>query len=843
MNDHVTVEEMRSRPTKGLLAVALLILVLLLAYQLWLSYRDQVKTAEINTSNFAAIFEARLDATLRRTDADLKALSIDIPLTALNLKATPYYAREVNSSLDGRLLNTEEIAGFRVHDANGDTLYSSPREGARPVNIADRPYFRILREEADASLVFSDVLTDRSNGRQVLVIARGLHDDHGTFMGIVHAMIDLDHYRKQFQSLDLGSQGVVALRRSDNHAQVVRWPDLPGGVNQPLVKEHPVVKLMASGGRKAMLHYASAPENIERIMSIQRMQKYPFYFAVGAGLDDVLDGWRKQAMVVGVTTMLLFGLVGALLYRLRRMRVREAGILGNLAQSETQFRDLAQIVPVGICHFDISGKYTYVNDRHMTISGRSRESLMGSHWSDFVHPDDRFRLQEAWACAGYLSPAVIYECRFVRADGGLTQVLGEIQAESDSGSGKILGYIAALTDISERKQAEAELLVAKQHAESADIAKTRFLAAASHDLRQPIQAINLFRDALVRTELSEEQKTISSFLSKSVHSLDKLLYSLLDISKLDAGQVTPQLKAVLVEDLFKEMNAEFSTLAQQKNLRFKLFYPFKDIVLVTDPDLMMRVLRNLIDNALKYTVRGGVLVGFRKRGGQGVIQVWDTGIGIESCYGEKVFEECFQIGNPVRDRVKGIGLGLSIVKRTARLLAGYVSYRSCFGKGSVFEIVVPLSRESGTFCAYKAVPMRAASPGLTEDDYARFKGWRVVVIEDDLVVAKSIELSLGTLGISVNVFSNAELALSDPEIIGADFYISDFSLPGLNGLQLIDAIQKRSGASIRAVLVTGETSPERIALTAASRWKVLFKPVALSTLLAVMGDMAIAIDK
>ena len=837
MNDHATVKEMRSRLPRVLLAVVLLILVLLLAYQLWLSYRDQVKTAEINTSNFAAIFEARLDATLRRTDADLKALSIDIPLAALDLKAVPFYAREVNASLDGRLFNMEEMAGFRVHDANGDTLYSSSSEHAQPVNIADRSYFRRLREEADAGLVFSDVVTGRSNGRQVLVIARALHDDRGTFMGIVHAMIDLDHYRKQFQSLDLGSQGVVALRRSDNHAQVVRWPDLPGGVNQPLAEGHPVVKLVASGGKKVMLHYAADPENIKRIMSIQRMQKYPFYFAVGAGLDDVLEGWRKQALVVGVSTLLLFGLVGALLYRLGRMRVREAGILSNLAQSESQFRDLAQMVPVGICHFDISGKYTYVNDRHMAIAGRSRESLMGRYWSDFVHPDDCLRFQEAWAYAGHLKPAFVCEFRFVRADGGLTHVLGEIQAESDSGSGKVLGYIAALTDISERKQAEAELLVAKQHAESADIAKTRFLAAASHDLRQPIQAINLFRDALGRTELSEEQKTISRFLSKSVHSLDELLYSLLDISKLDAGQVKPQLKAVLVEDLFKEMDAEFSTLAQQRNLRFKLFYPFKDIVLVTDPDLMMRVLRNLIDNALKYTEQGGVLVGFRKRGGQGVIQVWDTGIGIESGYGEKVFEECFQVGNPVRDRSKGIGLGLSIVKRTARLLAGDVSYRSCFGKGSVFEIVVPLSKESGNFSAYKPLSMRADTSGSAVGDFSRFRGWRVVVIEDDLDVAKSIELSLGTLGIRVNVFSNAELALFDPEVVGADFYISDFSLPGLNGLQLIEAIQERSGAPIRAVLVTGETSPERIALTTSSRWKVLFKPVDLSTLLAVMDDM------
>ena len=162
--------------------------------------------------------------------------------------------------------------------------------------------------------------------------------------------------------------------------------------------------------------------------------------------------------------------------------------------------------------------------------------------------------------------------------------------------------------------ATRELLEKKDEAERGNRAKTRFLAAASHDLRQPIQAINLFRDALDKTELSGEQRSITRYLSLSVRALGDLLYSLLDISKLDAGMVKPQAREVLLESFFQSIDGEFSNLANEKHLRFKLFYPVHDVVMRTDPGLLLSVLRNLIDNAFKYTEHGGILVGFRRRG-------------------------------------------------------------------------------------------------------------------------------------------------------------------------------------------------------------------------------------
>jgi len=240
------------------------------------------------------------------------------------------------------------------------------------------------------------------------------------------------------------------------------------------------------------------------------------------------------------------------------------------------------------------------------------------------------------------------------------------------------------------------LHAAKEAAEAASVSKSRFLAAASHDLRQPIQAIDLFQNALNRTELNAEQQRISDYLSLSAQSLGDLLNALLDISKLDAGGVVATPQVISVHDLFRRIDTEFAPIAAAKSLRFKLYYPPGETALFTDGNLLQCLLRNLIGNAIKYTEQGGVLVAIRRRGDQAIIQVWDTGIGIAAEHMATIFEEYFQVANFERDKAKGLGLGLAIVKRQAKLLATEIFCRSRPGRGSVFEFRLPLAdRKSG----------------------------------------------------------------------------------------------------------------------------------------------------
>jgi signal transduction histidine kinase len=239
--------------------------------------------------------------------------------------------------------------------------------------------------------------------------------------------------------------------------------------------------------------------------------------------------------------------------------------------------------------------------------------------------------------------------------------------------------------------ANQELRVAKEAADVASQAKSRFLAAASHDLRQPLQAINLFQNALHATALNPEQKNICNYLSQASSSLGELLNTLLDISKIDGGVITPRPEIIGVHDLFGRIDTELAPLAAEKSLRFRLRYPASDIALFTDEKLLKSLLHNLIGNAIKYTEQGGVLVAVRQRGEQALVQIWDSGIGIAPEHMEAIFDEYFQVANAERDRTKGLGLGLAIVRRLAKLLDTDVVCRSRPGRGSVFEFRLPLA--------------------------------------------------------------------------------------------------------------------------------------------------------
>jgi PAS domain S-box-containing protein len=462
-----------------------------------------------------------------------------------------------------------------------------------------------------------------------------------------------------------------------------------------------------------------------------------------------------------------------------------------------------------------------------------------------THPDDVPRILATMAESARTMTPYHVEVRVCRP--GLPVRWIELRSVPlRQADGSVLWH-GIMLDIDERKRNEAELArhrhhleklieertlalsIAKETAEAATRAKTHFLAAASHDLRQPLQAIRLFNDALTMTGLDEKQKRIGRNLSKAVNSLSELLNDLLDISRLDAGIIEPHPGVIQAEDLLGMIGAEFDALSREKNLSLNLFCPRRGLVLFSDDNLLLTLLGNLVSNAVKYTARGGVLVGIRQRGDRALIQVWDTGIGIAPEQMDSIFEEYFQIGNPERDRAKGVGLGLAIVMRLGKLLDIGVRVRSRVGRGSVFELSVPLANESDMHAS--PIP---ASATLATVASSRLAGKRIVVIEDDAVAAEALKLSLEVHGVLVTLFGTAEDTLASAEAIGADHYISDYRLPGMNGLQLLDAIQRNSAEPIKAVILTGNTSPDQIAIMQSSRWKVLFKPIGLPKLLSAL---------
>ena len=496
-----------------------------------------------------------------------------------------------------------------------------------------------------------------------------------------------------------------------------------------------------------------------------------------------------------------------------------------LQASEEQYRCLAEDMPMFVATFVADGTLSYVNQALSSMLGTSREQMIGRKIFDFMSVDNALRARARMLSLTPAQPIVTYEQTYLRPDGANASNQWTCRAFFDAAGGAVR-FQAAGRDITDRKAIETELIAAKRAAERANRAKSSFLAAASHDLRQPLQAISLFSDALLRSGLNTEQKKISDYLTQSIHSLGELLGALLDISRLDAGIVTACPEVIEVEPFFSRMTAELSPMASARNLRFMLFCPRRGMNILTDRKLLMSLLGNLIGNAIKYTRQGGILVAVRQRGNKAAIQVWDTGIGIAPVHQGHIFDEYFQIQNAERDRSKGLGLGLAIARRQARLLGTDVVCQSRPGRGSVFEFSLPLAGSERNRDARPPRKVRAARDRVKR---------HAVVVEDDALVVSAIKVSLESIGMRVSAYGSAEQALSSPDISDADVFISDFRLPGLNGVQFLAAIRQHSTKPFKAVILTGDTSRERIAESELSGWPVLFKPIKLATLLSAIA--------
>ena len=465
-------------------------------------------------------------------------------------------------------------------------------------------------------------------------------------------------------------------------------------------------------------------------------------------------------------------------------------------------------------------------------------------WMRHIHPEDVAGVRRS--LRGYLSgnrplSAAIFR---VKAEDGSWRWLmarGKVVEYDRRGRPEIV--TGALTDITGQKENEAALLFAKQvaeqareAAESANIAKSRFLATASHDLRQPVQAGNLLISTLKHSRLNAEQSKIVRNLEQATRSLEELLDALLDISRLDAGTITPQVEPVEIYDVFRRIEGEFASLALAKKLRFKFFFPNRPVVFLTDMSIFMRILRNLIANAIRYTDWGGVLVGVRQREKEGgrflLFQIWDTGIGIKDEEINRIYEEFFQVENPSSLSRHGLGLGLSITERMAKLMGYAINCQSRYGRGSLFEVYVPLP----------SMPYRAGNISHTEesDDYSMLKGRFCILTEDDPLVAEAFSMWLKSCGMRCLCFSDSDSALSSPEIYNADFFITDFRIQGeMDGIKLLEALRERIQRPIRGIIVTGGASREHIVSAShkIGNWPVLYKPVTPEALLNTMRQI------
>jgi two-component system, sensor histidine kinase len=384
--------------------------------------------------------------------------------------------------------------------------------------------------------------------------------------------------------------------------------------------------------------------------------------------------------------------------------------------------------------------------------------------------------------------------------------------------------LAAETASIEAERAKQEAERAKEEAELANRAKSQFLATASHDLRQPLQAIALFSEALRERIYYPEVRSIVDNINASVDALQTLFNELLDISRLEAGVVEAVPIHFRANQLLDKLRTDYTPSAREKDLRLRVVP--SELVLFTDPMLLERVVRNFVSNAVRYTNEGGaVVVGCRRqRDGKIRIEVRDTGVGIPQDEQQKIFEEFYQVENPERDRRKGFGLGLAIARGIENIINCKIGLRSAPGRGSTFSIAVPRG-------AHAASPKAVVSN--MKKQVKSLRGAFIVVLDDDHTVREAMQMLLTDWGCQVIAEATVEEAAARIRHAGRfpALIIADYRLRGsMNGIEAIDHIRALTKQSVPAVLVTGDTGAERLREVRESGITLLHKPVVVSQL-------------
>ena len=365
-------------------------------------------------------------------------------------------------------------------------------------------------------------------------------------------------------------------------------------------------------------------------------------------------------------------------------------------------------------------------------------------------------------------------------------------------------------------ETEAELVRTRNAAELANTAKSRFLAAANHDLRQPLQALSMLLAILQRTNDWHHRRAIYGQMTSKLEAIGSMLNVLLDIGKLEEGRVQVNRKDVALADHFARLESEFRLPAEKAGLELR-FVPTR-LMVHSDPLLLERITTNLLSNAVRYTKRGKILVGCRRRGELVCLEVWDTGPGIEEDKLAEIFQDYYQLANPSRDPTRGLGLGLSIVERMAKLLEHKITVRSSPGKGSMFAIELPF--------AGRGQPERSVRPAARRETVELDQATIVLIEDDETMLATGTRL-LRMWGAKVIAGPSCEAVLellegqrAKPDIVIADYRLAN----NQNGLETIREIKAFLGRDIPSIVMTGDTDPEVTSMIEDSGSALAHKP-------------------
>jgi PAS domain S-box-containing protein len=492
-------------------------------------------------------------------------------------------------------------------------------------------------------------------------------------------------------------------------------------------------------------------------------------------------------------------------------------------------RSVLDSAPDAMIIIDKSGAVLFANHQITALFGYASENVVGRK-VEMLLPE-RFRERHIghrsrYAEGGGLRPMGIGLDLFARREDG-TEFPVEISL-SPIHEGDHLLFAAAIRDVTDHVRVERALKEARAEADRANLAKSRFLATASHDLRQPLQSLGLLNGTLRRRVRGADAVDALEQQELAIGAMSRLLNALLDISKLESGAVKPDVTDFHVASLLDELRAEFAGLARSKGLRFAVEVSPDSVH--SDPSLVGQILRNLVANAIKYTTQGSVWLICRRESGTVKIEVRDSGIGIPQEQLGFIYDEFYQVGIATNSSRDGYGLGLSIVQRLVKLLNLGIEVQSQVGVGSTFSLALPLGSAKPSASPQRSRQLTPARTGAQK---------HILLVEDDPGVRKATRVFLKGEGYRVTAAASLAQAIEhvsasrDVDLIVSDYHLGD----GSTGSDVIASIRRLLGRTTRAVLVTGDTSSVVRELRCDEHLRITSKPINADELLALIREL------
>ena len=687
--------------------------------------------------------------------------------------------------------------------------------GNQSRDVSRRDFFAIHRQMFPSNgVVIDGPLNDPVSGEWQITLSRPLIGPDRSFRGVVAAVLKPSFFADPLQSTGLQERGNVLLINV-NGVVFGRFPDGKSWIGTSLSSDALAVLPPADKSRGAF-RTDGVLDGEDEIGVYRRVPNYPLGIIAGIPIATVKGAWWNNILYSSVI-LFFVGLVtinlGIQFDRREQHRRRAAEELARLnEQLETRVADrtrtLEQVKQAYQDLFDgaIEGILIHREFKPLLVN-HAFARLFG-----FGDVDTVLALPSILNLVASESHVIV---RNATKEVERTRQPATIEFESRDRAGETLWCLnslrpvewdggpaiqAAFVNITASKAWQHQLAVAKEAAEAANDLKSRFLGVASHDLRQPVQALAFYVNVLGKHIPEGEPGEILARIGDCTASLSALLDSLMDVSRLDAGVITPDIHSVLISDILEHLWGLYCPAAEQAGVSLTVV-PCR-LHVRSDPVLLQRILQNLITNAIRYTPSGGkVLVGCRRRGSRLTLQVTDTGEGIPDKLLSRVFEEFFRVGRTgtAKSGVAGFGLGLSIVNRLCRLMGNPLTVSSRINKGSTFSIEFALAE----------TPTTIASPDVPEPTRTPLPNRFVLIIDNDERVRDSLKLQLTDWGLLATAAAGTAEALERvsrrcPDLILCDYCLDD----GETGETAISAIAHALGFSPRVILLTGETAPQ-----------------------------------